>query len=185
MFSSILISIIVIIFLVLFIFYKRDMLIKVFSLNLTTSANQFQEQIEETADIVIHRLEEQIIHLEELLVEADIKIKNLDNKIYAAKLILEKQNEEITAFPSQDRLVTLDSESGENVELYSNDASTIIIPVEGNSKLGIDDYKAMEPNDRRIHILAMVDQGYNSTEIAQITGISKGEIMLRLQLDKK
>lgn len=185
MFSSILISIIVIVFLVVLIFYKKEMLIKVLSLNFTSSANQFQERIEETADIVIQRLEEQIIHLEELLVAADIKIKNLDDKIHTAKLILEKQNEDIAEFPSQDRLVALDSEVDENVELHFNDMSKIAIPKNENSKLGIDDYKYMEPSVRHIHILAMAEQGYNSTEIAKTTGISKGEIMLLLQLNKK
>lgn len=69
MLSSIIILIVVVV--ILIIFYKRDMLLKMFSLNVTSSTNQFQQQLEQTADIVIKRLEEQIIHLEYLLEEAN------------------------------------------------------------------------------------------------------------------
>ena len=81
MFSGNLIFLVIIIFLVVFIFYKREMVSKVFSLNVESSANKFQEQLEEAADLVIQRLEERINYLEDVLEIADAKILNLDEKI--------------------------------------------------------------------------------------------------------
>jgi hypothetical protein len=188
MFSGILIFVIVIIFLVVLIFYKRDIVIKLFSLDFASSANQFQARIEETADLVIERLEKQIIHLEELLVEADMKIKNLDDKIRATNIIIIEQNKDIAELEKQDNLVILDNaknEKNEKIDTHSNNKGTITVQRDEYNILSLEAYKEMEPSERRIHILVMADQGYSSIEIAKITGISKSEIVLLLQLNKK
>jgi len=170
MFSS---SIIVIgfILLALFIFYKRDMLMQMFFRDVTSPANRFQEQLEQTADIVIKRLEEQITHLEFLLEEANEKIISLDNKIQIATKILDRENNHINKSLNQ----SISSDTTTNIGKVTNEIAT----------MSINNYKDMGRNDKRSSIIEMANLGYDITEIAKATGISKGEIMLLLQLNKK
>ena len=170
MFSS---SIIVIIFIVVvfFIIYKRDILLQMSSISVTSSTIRFQEQLEQTADIVIKRLVEQITHLEELLDEANEKIACLDNKIQIANKILNNENNNISECLNQSIIST----STTNIGTVTNEIATV----------SIENYKDMGRNGKRSSILEMSDLGYDITEIAKNTGISKGEIMLLLQLNKK
>jgi len=170
MFSS---SIIVMgfILLVLFIFYKRDMLMQMFFRDVTSPANRFQEQLEQTADIVIKRLEEQITHLEFLLEEANEKIISLDNKIQIATKILDRENNHINKSLNQ----SISSDTTTNIGKVTNEIPT----------MSIDNYKDMGRNDKRSSIIEMANLGYDIIDIAKATGISKGEIMLLLQLNKK
>lgn len=170
MFSSIII-IVVFILLLFFIIYKRDMLKQMFSINVTSPANRFQEQLEQTADIVIKRLEEQITHLEYLLEEANEKITCLDNKIQIANKILNKENNNVNESLNQ----SISSNGTTKIGIVTNEITT----------MSIDNYKDMGRNDKRSSIIEMDDLGYDITEIAKTTGISKGEIMLLLQLNKK
>jgi len=157
--------------LVVFIFYKRDMIKKFFSIDITSPTNQFQAQLEQIADTVIKRLEEQITHLEYLLEEANEKIVNLDNKIQIANEILNKENNN-----QQESLHTLiRSTVTPNTGLVANETTVM------NSGK----YKEMGRTNKRSSIIEMADLGYDITEIAKATGISKGEIMLLLQLNKK
>jgi len=158
--------------LVLFlIFYKWGQLKQMFSIDVTSPANRFQEQLEQTADIVIKRLEEKIIHLESLLNEANEKIINLADKIQAANEILHRENSS-----SKESLNPLISSAiGSNIETVTNEIAAI----------SINNYKNMGRSDKRSSIIEMADLGYDITEIAKTTGISKGEIMLLLQLNKK
>ena len=170
MFSS---SIIVMgfILLVLFIFYKRDMLMQMFFRDVTSPANRFQEQLEQTADIVIKRLEEQITHLEFLLEEANEKIISLDNKIQIATKIMDRENNHINKSLNQ----SISSDTTTNIGKVTNEIPT----------MSIDNYKDMGRNDKRSSIIEMANLGYDIIDIAKATGISKGEIMLLLQLNKK
>ncbi|AIF52095.1 hypothetical protein [Pelosinus sp. UFO1] len=185
MLSSVLVSILVIIFVILFIFYKRNMLLQVFSLNMKSSANQLQEELEKTADLVIQQLEERIKHLEELLETADTSIVLLDEKIRAANKPLEKKTEdridcpiEVISNPSE---IKLEEDQKKEVK----ELGQMAMPINGNQKIGVDNYKELARSNKRNTILSMADQGYSSTEIAKITGISKSEIILLLQLNKK
>jgi len=183
MLSSIIILIVVVV--ILIIFYKRDMLLKMFSLNVTSSTNQFQQQLEQTADIVIKRLEEQIIHLEYLLEEANEKTIKLDEKIQIAQKIVENKTTNVTRYLNEPKKPLPDKSLEEVKAMSSNPINNIAIATNEVAHLSIDNYKELARNDKRNSIIAMADDGYDITEIAQATGISKGEIMLLLQLNKK
>ena len=170
MLSSIL-MVVIFILVGFFIFYKRDMLIQMFPMPGISPANRFQEQLEQTADIVLKRLEEQIIHLEKLLEEANEKVTSLDNKIQVANKILNKEHNII----KESLNPLLSSDSINNVKVIENE---ILM-------MSIDNYKEMGRSDKRNSIIEMATLGYDITEIAKTTGVSKGEIMLLLQLNKK
>ncbi len=164
--STSIITIVLIISIALFAIYKRDMITKMFSLNVDASRSQFQQELEQTADTIIKRLEDQNAHLEYLLKEADVKLDLLDQKIQLAEGLIKQT---INFIPT----------SAEGT------ASTIDIQV----KPTIDEIATIMPlepphSDRRSLIIAMADQGYNVTEIAKATSLGKGEIMLLLQLHK-
>lgn len=173
--SNIIIAALFFIGMAAFAFYKREMLVRMFSIDVTSSANQFQQQLEQTADIVIKRLEEQIIHLEYLLEEANVKITSLDLKIQAANEILGKE--------SNTNAVTLDAVIEEPKIASSNLIKNIAVNETAN--LSIDNDKETARYDKRNIIIEMADLGYDITEIAKATAISQGEITLLLQLNKK
>ena len=151
------------------------MLIKMFSIDVASSANQFQQQLEQTADIVIKRLEEQIIQLEYLLEEANEKMISLDHKIQAANKVLANESN------TNNRVPNIISEEPEVTtgNAIKNIAVNKVIPV------SIDNDKEMARHDKRNTIIEMADLGYDITEIAKATAISQGEIILLLQLNKK
>jgi hypothetical protein len=155
------------------------MLVKVFSLNVASSANQFQEQIENTADIVIQRLEERICHLESVLEAADAKIMSLDKKIMIAEEVLKKEIKDIIPFENIANVSDAKREENLRIPTKSNDVAV------KNNTIGIDNYKEIARNNKRNSVLALADQGYSSVEIAKTTGISKSEIILLLQLNKR
>ncbi|MDF2636155.1 MAG: hypothetical protein K0R78_3029 [Pelosinus sp.] len=159
------------------------MLVKVFSLNVATSANQFQEQIENAADIVIQRLEERIRHLENILEVADAKIISLDQKITMAEKVLGKEIKDI--LPSENIVNSANAKIQEHVKIPTTNVDEITVPIKKNNTIGMDNYKEIARNNKRNSVLALADQGYSSVEIAKTTGISKSEIILLLQLNKK
>jgi len=166
--SSIVVALIL---LIAFIAYKRNMLKQIFFTDITSPANQFQEQLEHTGDIIIESLEEKIIRLQYLLEEANEKIICLDNKIQAANKVLNIEDNNVKRSLNQSLIL----KTIPNIAKNNTGVTTI----------NIDNYKDMGRNDKRSSIINMADLGYNTTEIAKATGISKGEIMLLLQLHKK
>jgi len=186
-------------------FYKRDLFIKMFSIHLTSQTSRFQQQLEETGDLVVKRLEEQIVHLEYLLEEAGEKIISLEQKIQAAdkvlgkehdgnKLIhleslLEKANEKMTSLDQKIQLANniLNKEHDINIAIERNamEANPIENVKKEFTELPIDLYRDMPRKDKGNLIIEMTGLGYDINEIAQATGISKGEIMLLLQLNKE
>lgn len=160
------------------------MVSKVFSLNVESSANKFQEQLEEAADLVIQRLEERINYLEDVLEIADAKILNLDEKIRKINAILEKEIKENFEVPIQTISNSIDSKI-EEAKTSNEDINHIAIPLKDETISGTDNYKETARKNKRDSVLALADQGYNSIEIAKITGISKSEIILLLQLNKR
>lgn len=161
----------ILLFFVFFIFYKRDMLIKIFSLDMTTPTNELKQQLEDTADTIIKRLENQISQLEYLLEEAEQKSSALESKLYLAEQLISKAE-------TASHLKSETTNSGIDSSIDLDRTKDIQI----NEPLII---SKENPNDRRQLILAMDSQGYNATEIAKATGIGKGEIMLLLQLNKR
>lgn len=184
MFSSILIFVLIVIFLGILIFYKREMLLNVFSLNVASSANKFQEQLEEAADVIIQRLEERIIYLEEMLETADLKIIGLDEKIKIVNKLLEKETRDSTEILSQSMTNSSNFKS-EETTVNNEKLNHMTVPLQEGNILGIDKFKEVARNNKRESVLALADQGHNSVEIAKITGISKSEIILLMQLNKR
>jgi TolA-binding protein len=184
MFSSNLIFVLIIIFLAIFIFYKREMLLKIFSLNVASSANKFQEQLEEAAEVVIQRLEERISYLEGVIETADARIMSLDEKIKIANKYLKRETKDIIENPIQG-ISDFSEIKKEEKQIINEKLDHIAIPSQESNTLGIDNYKEIARNSKRDSVLTLSDQGYNSIEIAKITGISKSEIILLLQLNKK
>ncbi len=183
MFSSIVVVIIVFVFLLFFMFYKRDMLIKMFSIDVTSSANRFQQQLEQTADIVIKRLEDQISHLEYLLDEANEKILSLDEKIQLANKMLAKENS--NSLLSATNLVMPDITIEKNGKVNSTDIPENIISANEPVSLSNNKPIYIMHADIKTSIVEMAALGYDVNEIAKTTGVSKGEIILLLQLNKK
>ncbi len=158
------------IFIVLLIFYKRDLFMKMFSGSVTSPTSRFQEQLEQTGDLVIKRLEEKIVQLEYLLEEANQKVTLLDHKIQMANKILDKEHTEKKYLDTTTNVGTV---------------KQVEVTKKAFTDLNIEHYRSMPRKDKRSLIIEMTDLGYDITEIAKATGISKGEIMLLLQLNKK
>ena len=247
MLSTIIMVVVVFLCVIFIIFYKREMLLRVVSGDITSSTYQFQEQLEETGDIVIKRLEEQVLHLEYLLEEANQKIMNLDNKLQDVSIFLEKEKNTIVTELNDTKMMIVDraneeynkrleeqrshfeqllneaDQKNESLErkiqdtihhwekensyinekivknrrmiseidnethnvVNSNAINNIAVATDEIAKLSLEDYKDMARHDKRGSIIAMDELGYDVSEIAKTTGISKGEIMLLLQLNKK
>lgn len=177
MLTGLIIMVVLILFLVVFAVYKRDMVIKMFSLRVDDQANLFQEQLEQTADKVISRLEEQITHLELLLEEADNKIALLDDRIQAADESVHRAGQ----------LTVVDREMSREDGVYQ-EKDTGYYEL-SNADVAADNMVSPKielfSHDKKQLIMAMADQGYSVTEIAKATGLGKGEIMLLLQLNKR
>jgi hypothetical protein len=187
-------SSIIVILLLFFVFYgiyKRERLQRLFSLNISTSTNEFQVQLEQTAEAVIKRLETQIAHLEYMLAEADTKIVALDKQIQDANTIMNQYSSMVTAELPHLPLVHTEPEIAVN-SLNTN--GNLMVPALQEEQLEFFNQdlptkevvtKEVLNNDKHRVILDMAEQGNNITEIARATGIGKGEIMLLLQLNKK
>ncbi|SDF39596.1 DUF6115 domain-containing protein [Sporolituus thermophilus] len=168
MLTGITVTLVVLLFFVFFVVTKKDMLQKLFSLNTAAPAQEFQQQLEQTADHILRRLETQIAHLEYLLEEADAKMTALDQKIQAAA-VFEQLGIAGTSLAEQ---------------AVPNEQNIGIVQDTGK-KAEANPYSQETGNGKRRLVFAMAEQGYNITEIAKATGIGKGEVMLMLQLNKR
>ncbi|MBP1763193.1 MAG: hypothetical protein H6Q65_251 [Firmicutes bacterium] len=172
MFSGIVFMMLIFCFVVFFIIYKRNMLIRMFSLKVEDHALQFQNQLQETGTVVIDRLEMQITHLEYLLEESDKRIEILNRQIQTIEGLLQnpliQPSEIIGEAISSDKLPDNKQNSAEKL-----------------SGANLTENLDMEDKNRRQLVLGLAEQGYTITEIAKATSIGKGEIMLLLQLNKK
>ena len=173
MLTGMTIFIVIILFFAFFVFYKRGMISKMFTLNAAAPAGLFQEELERTADAAIRRLETQIAHLEMLLDEADAKIELLDRKLQEAEGIRDNPAPQPVTVPPPRIDLRLPAEPPPS--------PTVPEPPAAEEPPAKDILLA----DRRKLILTMAGQGYSVTEIAKTTGTGKGEIMLLLQLNKK
>jgi len=187
--------IIVLVAIVLFLFlliYKKEMIVKMFMLKLSAPANEFTQQLEQTADSIIRRLEEEAAQLELLIEDAETKIGLLSQQVEQANKMIEQLSalEEKRNLAEQQDLGLVVAEVGNaSVPLVADDV--LLEPVQPIAELSIE----AEENKQAVkeiiniekyrHIIAMADQNYTMTEIAKATGMGKGEIMLLLQLNKK
>ncbi len=177
MLTGMIVFVVIVLFFVFFAVYKRDMLVRMFTLNAATPAGEFQQELEKTADEAIRRLETQIAHLEYLLDEADAKIAELDSRLQAAGRLPELPTVAAAAPPAPPPAAAVDVRLAPEVPPPAPKASAVP-PEEAPAR----DAAGAE---RRKQVLAMAEQGYSVTEIAKATGSGKGEIMLLLQLNKK
>lgn len=182
MFLNLIIFMLVIILIVIFMLYKRQTLLNLFSHTMASSTIQFQEQIEGTAEVVIQRLEERIRYLEDILITADAKIARLDKEITRAEKILDKEPKDGQLLPELSKFS--EKEKEEKMQISFQPLNSMQEPIDKNDK-AIDNEKEVIRIHKRNSVLALAEQGYNSVEIAKTTGISKSEIILLLQLNKK
>lgn len=178
--GSTMVTIAVLLFFVFFIFYKRDLVMRLFSVEAQTPANELQERLERTADNVIWRLEEKIAYLEALLKEADQKIELLESKVAR-----DGQDEngdspvpEISFMPPARAASLYQQNSLQPAKDRQEEQPRPEAPAMESKGRPI-------PQDKHKVIVAMAEQGFNVTEIAKAVGMGKGEIMLVLQLNKK
>lgn len=175
MLTAIIFFSVIVLCLLFFIFYKRDMLARLLSLNTSVPAKELEEQLERTADMVIKQLENHIGHLELLLEEADGKMALLDQKLALAERVIDHQETTpyIPATISRGIDIRLPAEAPADYPSSASSANK-----NGAAKDGV-------IGGRHRLVLTMSEQGYSVTEIAKATGMGKGEIMLLLQLNKK
>ncbi len=178
MLTGMIVFVIIILFFVFFVVYKRGMIVRMFTLNAATPAGEFQQELERTADAAIRRLETQIAHLEYLLDEADLKIAELDAKLAASR--------EAPA-PGAALSAAAPPAPPEGPPAASFDVRLAPEPPPDMAAAPAEEAPGREAPgaDRRKLILSMSEQGYSVMEIAKTTGAGKGEIMLLLQLNKK
>lgn len=179
MLTGMIVFVVIILFFVFFVVYKRDMIVRMFTLNAATTAGEFQQELERTADAAIRRLETQIAHLEYLLDEADARIAELDSRLAAAQArpvpeAVAPAAPASRAMPEQPPAASIDVRLAPEQPPAAPPAPAEETP--GRETSGA---------ERRKLILTMAEQGYSVTEIAKTTGAGKGEIMLLLQLNKK
>lgn len=169
MLSSIIVSLMALIFLIIFILYKRKNFPRILLSNdAEVSTKQFSRQLQQTADSVIAQLEGRISRLESLLAEADNKIFELEERLKVVDAVA-KGNEHLK--DEQAFLVN-------SIEHDKTNARQLGMEYSGKMNTKLD-------SDKCRLVLAMAEQGYNITEIAKATGTGKGEIMLLLQLNKR
>ncbi|MBP2635841.1 MAG: hypothetical protein H6Q72_1748 [Firmicutes bacterium] len=201
MLTGIIVSLAAIVLLGFLFLYRKEMLINVFTSNMSTSTNQFTEHLEQTADVIIRRLEEEAVQLELLLEEAEIKIGMLSqqvehaNKIIEQMLDVEKRQKEVEIEKCREEVVNdhkndnvlpaIEPENFEEHILIDNEMQPV--DEQNDIDLSLLDMDIPEKSinvEKYRHIITMAEQGYTVTEIAKATGMGKGEIMLLLQLNK-
>ncbi|SDD45443.1 DUF6115 domain-containing protein [Sporomusa acidovorans] len=193
MLTGVIVSLLALALIVFLIIYKKEMIVKMFTLNMSSSANEFTQQLEQTADVIIKRLEDEAGQLEFLLEEAESKIGMLSQQVEHANKIIkhltELENQRIEQqYDSHSDTAVIDNISVKNVsdDVYPDPTQTDN-ELSTHSDNNDNKFSSQEPINMEKHqlILAMADQGYNVTEIAKAVGMGKGEVMLLLQLNKK
>lgn len=185
MLTNVIVSIFGVLLLIFLLVYKKEMIMKMFALNVSAPANEFTQQIERTADSAVKRLEGEAEKIEHLLDEAEEKIRILSRQVEYANRIVEQliDLENRQGMITQNKVALPGSNVTDSVKALGQYEM-----VKSFEKTDINNRPLVkEPVNTNKHqlIIAMADQGYNVTEIAKATGMGKGEIMLLLQLNKK
>lgn len=165
---------------------KRNILAKFFALlSKQSSASQFQIELERTGQQITNSLEMQINYLEQLLAEADDKITRLETQLKAVEqLSTESQSLAAAELLNRSAIGQQAYQQVSEPELISQQSINSQPPDISGGENTIIDTRDTASDKRRL-IIAMADQGYSITEIAKVTGVGKGEIILLLQLNKK
>jgi len=109
LFTGVIISILAVLLIIFFLVYKKQMINKMFSLNVSAPANEFTQQLEQTADLIIKRLENEAVQLELLLEEAETKIGMLNRQIeHANKIIAQLSELQADSRPIDKELVNIE-----------------------------------------------------------------------------
>lgn len=177
MLTSMIFSLLAVVFLVLFMLYKRRFFAGMLP-GAQPQLTELQQQLEQTADEVVARLENKIAHLEYLLESAEEKIARLEKLTQASadgKISQAEEPHHGPVVPPKFEPVVLPPELPDILQKNIQDKDT---PDNEQSPESTGD-------DKQGLVLAMTEQGYSVTEIAKATGKGKGEIMLILQLHKK
>ena len=189
--TGVIVSLVAVLLLVFLLVYKKEMIIKMFMLNISAPANEFTQQLEQSADSIIRRLENEAAELELLLEEAESKIGMLSQQVEHANKIIEQLME------LENNQKRLDQKLVSLIETENPPPlPTALSEVEATHSIDVDNMedivdlsqinnKELANLEKHRLIIAMADQGYNVTEIAKATGMGKGEIILLLQLNKK
>jgi hypothetical protein len=176
MFTGLIFFILGIGFFLFFIYGRRYMQSRKFTMQASVPTGELQVQLEKTADIAIKQLEEYIGQLEFLLEEADVKIALLDQKL---QLIQDDSSVPVNHPIPMPRRV--------DVELGPEVPPLKLVSVKNysGSDQVVNDQREPINNERRKLIVSMSEQGYSVTEISKNTGVGKGEILLLLHLNRK
>lgn len=179
------------------------MLKKIFTNQLSYPTSELQDQLEQTADLVIKNLESHITHLEDLLSEADEHIELLDNKIRQAQQIpnrLRPAELQLTSHRDQQTIPGANNTilsygvtryqqhttswlAATDMDQASNLVKSPDIKLKDSKNNGLEPTSQSISQQRQV-ISAMFKQGYTTTEIAKATGFGQGEISLFFQLHK-
>lgn len=191
MLTGVIVSLFAIVLLAFLLIYKKEMIVRMFMLNMSAPANEFTQQLEKTADSIISRLEAEANQLEVLIEDAEMKIGMLSQQVeHANKIIaqlVEAEKRQDLVGQSDRPLVVAETVSApvlsdvEEVLAEDDQSTTELATLTDDNKHIIKEPINME---KYRHIIAMADQGYTVTEIAKVTGMGKGEITLLLQLNK-
>ena len=183
MFTGVIVSLAAVLIIIFLFLYKKEMIIKMFTLNISAPASEFTEQLEQTAEAIIRRLEDEAAELEILLEEAETKIGMLSQQVEHANDLIKQLTLLAEHRPAieQSQPAALPTAA---VEIQQAEDDTAEPPLSTLRSADDADSERVNPEKYGL-IMAMTDQGYNVTEIAKATGMGKGEIMLLLQLNKK
>lgn len=174
---------------VFFVIYKRQMLMKMFSINIASMADEFRIEMETTADQAVKRLEHQMAQLEYMLEEADVKIHALEDCLRKLEEKYSNQSamsdQKIINQPPQ----TLDQKAFSPISQKSQPPTPT--PEQAYSqRIQPQPLPQFIPrlqdvtHDKRQQVIDMHRQGYNVVQIAKATSMGKGEVMLLLELNK-
>lgn len=188
MLTNVIVVLLVIVLLGFLAIYKKEMIIKMFILSMSAPANEFTQQLEQTADSIIRRMEEETTQLELLLEEAETKIGMLSHQVEHANKII-AQLVELQEKPNVVNQPEIDTAEISSTPVLNAANDVTLEEIQPVTELTIDadenQHTELINIEKYRHIIAMADQGYTVTEIAKATGMGKGEIMLLLQLNKK
>ena len=174
---------------VFFVIYKRQMLIKMFSINIATMADEFRSEMGSTADLAVKKLEHQMAQLEYLLEEADAKILTLETRLRNADEKLKQLDGTVRSAANASPPFSSVAVTGYQHSIQSDTpiADVQRSPVSQSSQ-PLRQASSSEWQDiaqsKRQQVVAMHQQGYTVVEIAKSTGMGKGEVMLLLELHK-
>lgn len=190
----------------LWVVVRRTRAVQKISGELSGPVAQLQEQILMTTDSSIDRLDAKIAQMEILLGEIDRRsalMAQQSSQLQFKQLQLEQQQQQIMHWlQNQNQQLEKDFElrramlaappvlpGKKDSPEIADISSAVQMPVlSTNGRSSVKRASSLDnfpPQDKRATILAMAEQGFSVTDIAQRMGVGKGEILLLLKLRKK